>query len=205
MCASVVPGPRLISPICWLPSPRPVTLPATWNSLLHLGLLKKARQPKWRTRSQWLLTCPVARCKIRAVGEWGVPGVAGDIMLLRSQPTRCSRTDTAAAGVVTDTLCFSRRPCDKSAHPASERGVRYLATDNCWQGRRPSTKQTYVGEEGKSYRSLSRWRNEAWRSIRFQSTTKTTPKITTKTVCIYACLSDVASDLGKRNRGKCEF
>lgn len=58
------PAPRLISHLLAPISPS-VTLPATWNLQLHLGRLKKARQPKWRRCSQWRLTCPVARCKIR--------------------------------------------------------------------------------------------------------------------------------------------
>lgn len=38
-----------------------VTLPAMWNSQLHLGRLKKARQPKLERCSQSPLTRPVAR------------------------------------------------------------------------------------------------------------------------------------------------
>lgn len=64
LCSLLVPGPRLISHLL-APISQSVTLPATWNLQLHLGLLKKARQPKWRRCSQWRLTCPVACCKIR--------------------------------------------------------------------------------------------------------------------------------------------
>lgn len=71
LCSLLVAGPRLISHLLAPISPS-VTLPATWNLQLHLGLLKKARQPKWRRCSQWRLTCPVAFCKIRGCkGEGG--------------------------------------------------------------------------------------------------------------------------------------
>lgn len=74
----LVAGPRLISHLL-APISQSVTLPATWNLQLHLGLLKKARQPKWRRCSQWRLTCPVACCKIGGSG-----GEGGDITLLSS-------------------------------------------------------------------------------------------------------------------------
>lgn len=70
LCSLLVPGPRLISHLL-APISQSVTLPATWNLQLHLGLLKKARQPKWRRCSQWRLTCPVACCKIRGWKGWG--------------------------------------------------------------------------------------------------------------------------------------
>lgn len=73
---SLVAGSHLISHLL-APVSQSVTLPATWNLQLLLGLLKKARQPKWRRCSQWRLTCPVACCKIRR-------GVEVDIMLLAS-------------------------------------------------------------------------------------------------------------------------
>lgn len=78
-------GPRLISHLL-APISQSVTLPATWNLQLHLGLLKKARQPKWRRCSQWRLTCPVARCKIR--GWKGGRGEGGwhNIAFLPAKP-----------------------------------------------------------------------------------------------------------------------
>lgn len=50
-CSLLVPGSRLISHLL-APISQFVTLPATWNLRLHLGRLKKARQPKWRRCSQ---------------------------------------------------------------------------------------------------------------------------------------------------------
>lgn len=76
-------GPRLISHLLAPVSPA-VTLPATWNLQLHLGLLKKARQPKWRRCSQWRLTCAVACCKIR-----GLKG-RGALSSPLTQPACCS-------------------------------------------------------------------------------------------------------------------
>lgn len=72
LCNLLVTGPLLISHLL-APISQFVTLPATWNLQLHLGLLKKARQPKWRRCSQWRLTCPVACCKIRG-WKWGFGG-----------------------------------------------------------------------------------------------------------------------------------
>lgn len=71
LCSLMVAGPRLISHLL-APISQSVTLPATWNLQLHLGLLKKARQPKWRRCSQWRLTCPVACCKLKGEVEDGI-------------------------------------------------------------------------------------------------------------------------------------
>jgi len=73
LCSLLVADPRLISHLL-APISLSVTLPATWNSQLHLGLLKKARQPKWRRCSQWRLTCPVACCKKKEEGGQGAGG-----------------------------------------------------------------------------------------------------------------------------------
>lgn len=81
MCNLLVAGPGLISHLL-APISQSVTLPATWNVQLHLGLLKKARQPKWRRCSQWRLTCPVACCKIRGWKR------RGDITLLSFPPAQ---------------------------------------------------------------------------------------------------------------------
>lgn len=116
LCSLLVAGPRLISHLL-APISQSVTLPATWNLQLHLGLLKKARQPKWRRCSQWRLTCPVACCKIR---RWkGGVGWGGDIMLLSSLSNTANMLlspPTLLESLWHHHLAPQEQPCDKSKY-----------------------------------------------------------------------------------------
>lgn len=77
-----------------------VTLPAMWNSQLHLGRLKKARQPKLERCSQSPLTRPVARA---------LPPLTRHSTHTSSGRTKCvsqeSLSLTAAAGLKERRIC----------------------------------------------------------------------------------------------------
>lgn len=111
LCSLMVAGPRLISHLL-APISQSVTLPATWNLQLHLGLLKKARQPKWRRCSQWRLTCPVACCKLKGEVEDGIARRGVDDMAFVA--TMLSTTSSAI-----DVLHTCLQMCDISCQICS--------------------------------------------------------------------------------------